>query len=651
MISDLVQRSVVIIDAKDKNVEIIHPQLTVLMFDNKSGAGKRHLDLGALCYVRRGRGTPQKMGCPVDLLSIDHSRIPVAQGLIEHLRGSASIATATQVFQAISCFFDWIDDQPRRYFFDDVAAMQKGYGDYTQHLLHRMNSSGVNGKPIKKTTASQYQAGARKVLMLTTGLSEPEVKGIATHISQKDGQSRHINLALPNADEQARTFAVLVNFIDEAHRILVQGGAFPLCLASPNGESVYLYSEQVDTKKAKAANFSLAPFLANSPTFPTWGEIKAHFGLEGGSAATQKQRATYDYRRRIYLSNNDNLRSCLRQRIGSHAVAAGMLAFIAATSCNFSVAKNLEVDLLEIVPTSQGNRLSGTKGRARGKKVSPEFGARFAPVFKKYLDLRKWVLNGAESTLVFPFFSPQYGFVSLTGHQINRTKILFNKALPHTSWVTPTQWRKGVSYQYVKLSGGDLALTAEKLGNTEATLRQSYSRPALEDFAAEMTVFFELMHKAAIDRTRSVEHIPVRIVDEIRLDAVTGIGSCEKAAETAPRRAQGFTAQAPAPACGDPETCLFCEFYAVHADEQDIRRLLSLRYLIEAIKHKQPIDHWQTKFSPTLHRIDEVLSAIQDADGRIKPTVTRVRDEVASGAFDAFWSIHFDTLVTVGAVT
>jgi hypothetical protein len=651
MNTDFVKRLVVVIDAKDAKVEVIHPQLAVLMVVNKANVGVRYLDVGALCYRRRGRPSPRQIGCPIDLSSLDHARIPVVQAVIEHLRANGNGVTADGNFQNINKFIDWIDAQKQPCAFDDLTAMKKAYGDYTQHLLHRMNISGINGQPIKQRTASSYQSGARKVVMLATDLSEPEAKGLATNIPQKGHQASHVNLKLPDADTQARTFAVLTKFIDEAHRLLVKNGTFPLRLDSPSGDSIYLYSDQVSTEKSKSANFSLLPFLANSPAFPTWAEVKSHFNFVEDSASTKVQNVTYGKARKKYNHNNKDMRSHLRQRIGAHAVTAGMLAFIAATSCNLSVTQNLEVDTLEIVPTSQGNRLSGAKGRANGKIVYPEFGARFSPIFTKYLELRNWVLNGNESVLVFPLLSEQYGFVSIGNNQIKALKNILTKALPNTCWVTPTQWRKNVSYQYVRLSNGDMALTAEKLGNTEATLRQSYSRPALEDFAAEMTVFFESMYQAAIDRTRSVERIPVRITDDKKPEMVTGIGMCGKATEANPKRALGFTAQAPAPACGDPETCLFCEFYAVHADEQDIRRLLSLRYLIQAIKYKQPVDHWQNKFGPSLHRIDEVLSAMRDADGSIEKTITYVSDEVESGALDPFWAIHFDTLVTVGAVS
>ncbi|SDT96168.1 hypothetical protein [Geopseudomonas guangdongensis] len=651
MSNEFVQRQVITVDYKDVNIEVIQPQLAVLAADNPVDPGPLYIDVGALCYRRRNRSTNQQIGTPVDISSLDNSRIPFVRALIEELRLSQSSSRAIHQFVLSRYFVDWLDVQEQPYYFDNVASMKNAYCEYTRNLLHRVNSSGIGGQPLKQVTASQYQSGALTVVRLATGLSEPEVKGITTLITKRRDQASHVNLKLPSADEQAKTFATLLSFIDEAHRILVGNGEVPLHLVSPSGESCYLYTVEVDSGRTKTADFSIANLLLKSPVFPTLDQVKVHFGLVDDRKAIESARGAYRSSRRMYEKNNKDFRSALRQRFGNHAVVAGMLAFIAATGCNLSVAQALEVDTLEFVPSTKGKRFSGTKGRAGGKTVVPEFGLRFAPVFQKYLKLREWVLNGSDSALVFPYLSAKHGITQVGGSSIDALRMLFSKTLPRTMWVTPRQWRKNVSYQYVKLSGGDMTLTAEKLSNTEDMVRQAYSRPALEDFAGEMASFFEAMHQAAVDRTRTVERIPVRILDEKRPEAVTGAGACEKAPETQPERAQGFTELAPTPTCRDPETCLFCEFYAVHADEEDMRRLLSLRYLIQSIKHKQPIDHWQSKFGPTVHRIDEVLSAMQDADGDSQSTINRVREEVESGDLDEFWAIHFDTLVTLGAVS
>lgn len=527
MSNDFVQRSVVIIDTKDANVDAIQPQFAVLMLSNPTNAGKRYLDVGALCYQRRGKSGSHQIGNPVDLSSLENARILFAQAVIEDLR-LRNTATMVQRFRESKAFIDWIDAQEQLYAFDDVEAMKNAYGDYTRHLLHRMNSSGISGQRLTQSSASAYQAAARSVVLLATGLSEPEIKGIVALINQKRDHPNHVNMKLPNADVQAQTFAALTNYVEEAHRLLVGNGTLPLHLVSPNGESCYLYSVTVNSEKSKAAKFSLAPLLLQSPEFPTWDEVKSHYELIGDSAALVIERALYDATRELWRKNNKDLRCFLRQAFGAHAIAAGMLTLIAATGCNLSVAKNLEIDTLKIVPSTQGQRFSGTKARAGGKTVVPEFGARFVPVFKKYLELRKWVLNGRESALVFPNISPRHGITPAGITSVESLKRLLAKALPKTVWVTPTQWRKNVSYQYVKFSGGDMTLTAEKLSNTEVTVRQAYSRPALENFAGEIAGFFEAMHRTAIDRTRSAKRIPVRIQDEKRPEAVTGVGVCEK---------------------------------------------------------------------------------------------------------------------------
>ncbi|MGU3862443.1 hypothetical protein ACVXHM_33740 [Pseudomonas aeruginosa] len=643
-----VQRPIVVIDVMDSNVDVIHPQFVVLKIPYKAANGIRTLDVGALCYTRRGRKSPRGLSCPVDLSSLDSARIPTVHAVIEHLRVKGYI-TAISLFDKIVIFMNWVDAQEWRYAFDDTASMKKAYIDYTAHLLKRMNSSGINGQAIKHETAGGHQAAARTIIRLASDMSDREIKRIATVITQNVSRANHVNLKLPDVDVQSQTFSALINYVEEAHRVLVEGGRFPLHLVSPSDESYYLYTLMVN--KNKFHTFSMLSMLTKSPRFPSWPDVVRNFGLEYRSAVTKHERSGFDQARYRFEKNNENLRSALRRRIGNHAVVAGMLAFIAATSCNLSVARGLEIDTLDNVPSTQGKRLSGTKARARGKVIVPEFGVRFAPVFKKYMQLRHWQLNGCSSEVVFPLTSSDKGITTVTDVAISAFKLHMKSTLPNTRWVSTTQWRKNVSYQYVKLSGGDMLLTAEKLGNTEKTVRETYSRPALEDYATEMTSFFESMHQAAIDRTRSAEHISVRILDEKKSESVTTIGSCEKTPVVDPKRAQGFTEQSPAPACGEPETCLFCEFYGVHADERDIRCLLSLRYMIQEVKGNHPLDSWQRQFAPIIYRIDEILSAIQDANSSCESTIIKVRDEVENGALDPFWSIHFDTLITAGIVS
>lgn len=648
----LIQRKTMEFLPTDDNVHIMRPELSVLNVFDKYASCSRTLDIGSLCYTKRGSKLPQHISCPVDLASLDKHRIPIARFMLEELRKRPA-STAIGSFGEFSRFMDWIDAQEQAYEFNNIVSMRSAYFAYTANLLMRVRKSGINDSPIKLNTASSYQRAARFIIASTTGLSEKEVKGFATYITQNRGNSKHISLELPDSDTQARTFATLVCYVEEAYRVLVEGAPLPLKIVSPDNPTYYLWSVHFASKNPD--HFSIVKLLESSPHFPSWADVTRHFGLDWRAATTIIERSRFDQTRYRIEDRNSDLRSFTRIRLGIHAITAGFLAFIAATGCNTSVAKQLRLTSLEIVPTTQGKRMSGVKYRAKGKTVLPEFGARFSSVFDKYLKIRDWLIANEKTSLVFPI--PVSTHRSRDSISVVSTSALrafkqhLGKVLPNTVWINPTQWRKNISYQYIKLSGGDMLLTAEKLGNTVETIRQSYSRPALEDYAKEMTSFFEAMHQSAIDRTRSASKIPVTILDESRHDSETNIGACTRKTLTEPEHANGFTHHAPTPNCESPETCIFCTHYGVHADAQDIRRLLSLRYIIEVTNDNESADHLLSSSAPTKHRIDEILSEIADTERSYADKITEINSEIATGKLDPFWAIHFDTLVVLGAIS
>ncbi|KAF4558715.1 hypothetical protein [Pseudomonas sp. CES] len=647
-------RPITIIEHSNLDIEALHPQTIVISGENIATNGSRYLDFGSLCYCirksRRNNRYTKYKGAMVDQNSLDPTRLATISKIIETARSQQSFATTIGLYATIKPFFDWIDSQEKACNFHNYTSLTEAYANYTQHLLERINSSGIRGNQLSLSSASSLQAAARLVISLSSGVHEKEVQLISTIIVQSHSR-KHVDLKQPSADTQARTFAALINFVDEAHRILVEGGEFPMRLASPSSPPFYLYSLYQSTEKIRNAKTSIIRILENLPKFPTWEQAQKHLEPSQIRSRKSQEKGNYESVKKYHLESNSNPRCSLRLQIGNYAMTAGLMSFIAATACNLSVAQNLDINKAEVVPSTQGRRFYGAKPRADGKIVTPEFGARFTPVFKKILELRNWILNGRESYLVFPIVPQDSDYIGYVGTSaLQRLKKVLQKYYPATTWVPAIQWRKNVSYQYITRSGGDTLLTAEKLSNTERTLAKNYSRPALEDFATQVTNFFEALHISAIARTRDSELIPVRINSKKTPETTTGIGGCEKNTNAEPRRTSGFTANAPKPSCLDPETCLFCDYYSVHADEEDIRRLLSLRYIIQASRPQQDHEHWQLKFGPTVHRVDEVLAAIGDSAEGLHQAITKIRDEVESGYLDPFWAIHFDTMVDIGVV-
>ena len=132
-------------------------------------------------------------------------------------------------------------------------------------------------------------------------------------------------------------------------------------------------------------------------------------------------------------------------------------------------------------------------------------------------------------------------------------KSFLQRIFPKMVWITPQQWRKHVSSQYVQLSDGDLLLEAEKMGHSLDTARKNYSRTSL----------------------------------------------------------------------------FFCQHYAVHADDEDVRKLLSLKTLLGYVKQKATdLLKWEQQFGVVLHRIDEVLTELFDTYLALGERIVTIQDEV-----------------------
>jgi hypothetical protein len=70
-------------------------------------------------------------------------------------------------------------------------------------------------------------------------------------------------------------------------------------------------------------------------------------------------------------------------------------------------------------------------------------------------------------------------------------------------WITPQQWRKHVSSQYVELSDGDLLLEVEKMGHSLDTAKKNYSRTSFKDASQQISQFFNELREVAV-QTRTL---------------------------------------------------------------------------------------------------------------------------------------------------
>jgi len=642
-------RRITLLEFGDVGTQVLHPQSIVLTYYQSKTSSRMHsLDLGCFCYSSRnnvaGRGLK---GAAVELASFDEHRLPIVQVMLDYFREAGPISAARK-YNELKQFYNWVDALDYKVNFNSPESMKAAYVKYTAYLLQLINVSSIKAKSIGKQTASNYQKVAAIIVAAVSGLSVHQVQALATRIRESKCAAP-VMPELTSQEEQSRTFAALVKFIDEIHRIVVLNGELPILFSSPNDQDFfYFVPAQIRAKGQDPDNvYSHLWKFDKFPTSRMFDKIAGH-SPDPDMKAWQQYTLT-NIRLRLRMIS-DNRRCDAYMTLANRGVAAGLMTFIAATGTNLSVALELQLTTEKVVPTTQGNRYSGTKGRASGKEVFPEFGADYAPVFKKFKEIRTWLLDGRKTDLVFPYQGSD-GLITRTEPScLKELKTLIVGTLPNTVWVNAKEWRKNVGAEYIKLSGGDTVLASEKLGNTEAVVRAHYARPSFEDTAKELSSFFDKAYDSAIARTRMQSTISVTVIEGSDHPSNVPTGYCDKPEEAAPELAPGFTSLAPTPKCGEPVTCLFCSYYGVHADEVDVRRLHSLKYLLKTSKGSMPNERFIEKFAPMLHRIDEVLEDIQ-VIGKMNPQLMLdVKADVDRGNLDSFWQIHFDTFVTVGVV-
>jgi hypothetical protein len=374
----------------------------------------------------------------------------------------------------------------------------------------------------------------------------------------------------------------------------------------------------------------------------------ADFGLAEDSEHRKRLRENRNEALHKLQQRNVDKRHIERERLASYGLVIGMLLFIAQTGANLDTAQQLQLETMKVLPSIQGRRFSGTKSRAGGKTVHPEFGVQFEPIFSKILELRAWYIQDEQCSFVFPLRNEIQKFVPVGYGKLQLVKRFLKRIFPKMLWITPQQWRKHVSSQYVELSDGDLLLEAEKMGHSLDTARNNYARTSFKEAGQKISQFFNELREVAVAKTRTVEHIAVQTIDVTVDTQSLPVGNCSTASPQ-PEKAIGFTEQAPVPNCQQFEHCLFCKHYAVHADDDDVRKLLSLKSLLGYVKQKATdLIKWEQQFGVVLHRIDEVITELSNTYTALRERISCIQEEVESGDLDAYWLNHFELLIDLG---
>ncbi|MGA4742293.1 hypothetical protein JW980_01655 [Acinetobacter johnsonii] len=642
------RRSPIFVHISDINKQINeHERLVLVCKDKTASFAFKTFDIGTLFYRKRVSGevlSEQQLSA-----SFDEKRRYFLQCLTDYLlQMSGSDLSKGLFYYTSKLFLDWVDSQKKNFDLSNQDSVIDAYRRYSKYLVDRTLLADTDEENLAAHTAKQYQRNAAKLIAYVFDCHEIDIVSQAMQVQSQ----RYDVPVFPIAKkDHQKTYATLLNVFLEIYRIVMQGADFPAHFQSVDQEDFYFYSGFHHQTEKQHIQFDMQNYLAKYPIIPALSKMLADFELEEDSEHRKRVRENRNQAIRKLEERNKDKRHLERERLASYGLAIGMLLFIAQTGANLDTAQQLQLDSMEVLPSTQGRRFSGTKSRARRKTVRPEFGVKFEPIFRKILELRAWYIQDEQCDLVFPMRDNIRKLSSIGNNKLQSLKKILQRIFPKMAWITPREWRKHVSSQYVELSDGDLLLEVEKMGHSLDTAKKNYSRTSFKDASQQISQFLYELREVAVSQTRTVERISVQMLDET-IDAQSSpVGACASI-HPQPEKAIGFTERAPTPNCQQFEHCLFCQYYAVHADDEDVRKLLSLKSLLGYVKQKATdLIKWEQQFGVVLHRIDEVLKELSDTYENLRDRIFSIQEEVESGDLDVYWLNHFELLIDLGWIS
>ena len=329
---------------------------------------------------------------------------------------------------------------------------------------------------------------------------------------------------------------------------------------------------------------------------------------------------------------NSDFRDSQRMHVGTVALNAFVVLILAQTGMNWAQLINLTWSN-DYQIESERQLFRTIKWRAGRKECFFELPSSFMSIFKRYLQLRDFLLGNQSCEWLF-FKLGERGIGSPS--QIKGTLHYFYKSLkkidPDLTEIHSRQWRAAKSDWLIRNT--DISTTALVLQNTEKTVLTSYIAGSETKQWEEMSNFLNQVSDVVRDKREKTQNITLRAV-----------GGCSSFGEPS----SVSTATSIVSNCIEPEGCLFCDKFRIHVDEIDIRKLLSCRYCVSKTAHLAgDQEMYQKLINPILNRIEVIITEIAKHN---KDLLEKIRYEVdEEGELESYWRRKLEMFMELGVV-
>ncbi len=502
------------------------------------------------------------------------------------------------------------------------------------------------GSSLKPSSILKRLNTARSFIQWAFQLSNNEI--LALIPKHRSRQSTTVNegrsVSLQDGQDYLRACAVYFNQFADS----ILNNQYPIPVSPPYDEREHLYwHSSLGTSLVSLPNC----FTKEGEPLP-FQEIKDVLAKNFKSKLSEKS----DFYDRALVRNRNEW---MNGKLIPHKVYAYNLSvfcffqiYLAFTAAN--VQPTLDLKIADIDLSKVGSSAFAKKHKFRaGRTVKFEAPNHLKREIIKYFKLREW----AES-LGLPGDAQEYLFVKIgeknklqrfdrsSGSVLIRKSILF-KGLTK---ISSRDIRQLTGEYFIRKSQGKVSLVAKKLNNSIATTARAYTSIDIESQAKEMNRYHEELSSQVkyFNRTAS-SPLPVSLASEDESERIAS-GACTNMNGEIPSRANGFNSKAPEPTCGTFESCLFCEYFAVHEDFEDVHKLLSLREALNATSIiRNDSEHHEAVVKPAIFRIDEILGFVSKNNRGLEDVIRQAEDEIEMGNYNRHWSRQIEILTRLAS--
>lgn len=613
------------LDLNDVKLEALQPESTLLELHDDD-EHKAMYFIGGLAYEKIIKADKLR-GHRVYPSTLKPERIPALSKLIQHIAHQLhfeklSSNTVYATLRNAKGFTNWLENntssKQQAGFFNSFPVAQEVLGIYCNHLRHRHSHSGASG--ISKNTAYNYY---RVAVFLIKGIHERTLTEII------GGLDVIKPVAKPHGTKSAPPDDVLfqISVIKHLAMSIADGllGSKPLPHKIDLGPLGTTYAtpgkNPILSESVKAGNSS------DSVKSPRWD-------YETNEYILNLRKSFHDAA--IFVKPNPELP--IYSRLFDTASKCFFVYFSAMLATNKTSLDKVQVgkDISIVSSKKRGSygKLTTLKGRAGNQEQEFLFERVALDALNRYIELRNWALGEKESPWLFLSFS---GADVPTRSPEFKFKFFWNwyrKTLdPNAIDLNSRQLRLHKANAILDETG-DALLGSTVLQNTPATFLRSYSKGSETKAAAEVA--------------SGIKHIIANSIED-STRPIYSMGNCaspnqEPAVETPPPSQIDVD-------CKTPEGCLFCKHFAIHADKDDLWKLISFKYVAyQTSSRGGSISEISEVFIPVFQRIDALIEAACQVDPKAKDLVTRLNTDVQRERLSPYWHTQLDKWVNIGVI-